>query len=426
MSSPRHRSPSLLLATLLLSGAVPPAFAAIWQPLLAEPGRRMEIDRSTIKRESDDVVLARGRVVFERPLPDAVSGSAFRVLESHSRFNCKARTFATLQRVFMRDESEGLREESESDPPELPVRSGTLEDRVMRVACRPDGLDGAKEEFAEALQQVNEAGKEIAAANERRRVLTAKLGSGVGGSAAVAAASPQRVAARREAPAPAIAWGYEGAGAPDQWGSLRPDYRLCASGQRQAPIDLKDGIAVDLPPVEFDYRPSLFRVTDNGRTLKVEVGDNRVRLLGKRYTLVGLQFHHPAEVTTDGRGAAMAAHFIHRADDGRMLLIAVPLEAGPENAALQTVLDHLPLERHEPVEPPTTPLDLRALLPAQPGYFTFMGSLSTPPCTEGVQWVAMKQAVPVSPAQIAIFARLYPANARPLQAANGRLVKESR
>lgn len=425
MSSSRQCSSALPLAMLVLLGAAPPALAAIWQPLLAEPGRRMEIDRSTIKRESDDIVLARGRVVFERPLPDAVSGSTFRVLESHSRFNCKARTFATLQRVFMRDESEGLREESESDPPELPVRAGTLEDRVMRVACRPEGLDGAKEEFAETLQQVNEASKEITAANDRRRVLTANLGA-AGGRSAAAAGTAQRVAARREAPAPVVAWGYEGAGAPDQWGSLRPDYRLCASGQRQAPIDLKDGIAVDLPPVEFDYRPSLFRVTDNGRTLKVEVGENRVRLLGKRYTLVGVQFHHPAEVTTDGRGAAMAAHFIHRADDGRMLLIAVPLEAGPENAALQAVLDHLPLEKHEPVEPPGTPLDLRALLPAQPGYFTFMGSLSTPPCTEGVQWVVMKQAVPVSPGQIAIFARLYPANARPLQAANGRLVKESR
>jgi carbonic anhydrase len=414
----------LIAAALLIAAGLAPASAAVWQPLLAEPGRRMEIDRSSIEKDGEDTVRARGRVVFERPLPDAVSGSAFRVLESTHRFDCKERTFATLQRVFKRDESEGLREESEADPPVLPVRTGTLEDRVMRVACRPDGIGDAKAEMAAALREVNDAGREIVAANEPkgRRVLSATLG----GAAPRVTPPQQRVALRREAPPPAVSWGYEGAGGPDQWGSLRPDYRLCASGQRQSPIDLRDGVAVDLPPVEFDYRPSLFRVTDNGRTLVVEVGENRVRLLGRRHTLVSLQFHQPGENTVEGRATPMSAHFLHRADDGRLLMVAVPLEIGPENPALQTILDHLPLERHEPVEPPATALDLRAFVPALPAYFTYMGSLSTPPCREGVQWVVMKQAVAISAQQLAIFSRLYPGNARPLQAANGRLIKESR
>lgn len=413
-----------VIAALLLGGASSGVTAAVWQPLLAEPGRRMEIDRSSIEKEGEDGVRARGRVVFERPLPDAVSGSAFRVLESYTRFDCKERTFATLQRVFKRDETEGIREENEAEPPVLPVRSGTLEDRVMRVACKPEGLDDARSELAETLKEVKEAGEEIAAANEPRgrRVLTASLGSGIRGRPAV----PVRASMRREAPKPVVPWGYEGEGGPDQWGSLRPDYRLCASGQRQSPIDLKDGVAVDLPPVEFGYRPSLFRVTDNGRTLVVEVGENRVNLLGRPYTLVSAQFHQPGESTIEGRVSPMSVHLLHRAADGRLLMVAVPLELGPENPALQTILDHIPLEKHEPVEPPETALDLRAFVPLLPAYYTYMGSLSTPPCREGVQWVVMKQAVAVSAGQLAIFSRLYPGNARPLQAANGRLIKESR
>lgn len=414
----------VLAAFVVAGGLASPVSAAIWQPLLAEPGRRMEIDRSSIEKDGEEAVRARGRVVFERPLPDAVSGSTFRVLESYSRFDCKERTFSTLQRVFKRDETEGIREENTKDPPVLPVRTGSLEDRVMRVACKPEGIDDAKQELAATIESVNDATKEMAEADEAKgkRILTASLGSGIRGRVA----APVRASMRRTAPKPVVPWGYEGEGGPDHWGELRPDYRLCASGQRQSPIDLKDGVAVDLPPVEFDFRPSLFRVTDNGRTLVVEVGENYVHLLGKRYTLVSLQFHQPGESTLEGRVSPMSAHFLLRAEDGRLLMVAVPLELGPENPALQTVLDHIPLEKYEPVEPPETALDLRAFVPVLRAYYTYMGSLSTPPCHEGVQWVVMKNAVAVSADQVAIFSRLYPGNARPLQAANGRLVKESR
>jgi len=122
----------------------------------------------------------------------------------------------------------------------------------------------------------------------------------------------------------------------------------------------------------------------------------------------------------------MSAHLVHRADDGQLAIIAVLLERGPENPFIQTLWNYLPLEKHLSVEPPDVTVDLEALLPASRNYYTYMGSLSTPPCTEGVLWLVLKQPAPVSPEQIDAFSRLYRHNARPIQATADRLIKEGR
>ena len=422
--------------------------AADWQPLLSEPGRRIEVDRASIAKEEGGKVLAWGRLILQRPLPDAISGNSFRVLESHIRFDCDARTFATLKRVFRKDEEETIREEHDKAPAELPVRSGSLEDRVMRVACRPGGAAGARQDFANAVKDANRAAVGVREANEspgRKKLLGADLGrNGArkapsdggaaptsalpttargGQGAALAGATPAKPAAAKPV---VIPWDYEGPGAPEHWAALKPEYKVCGVGQRQAPIDLHDGVAVDLPPLTFAYQPSLFRLTDRVHSLHLAVGENQLRLLGRDYVLVDAVFRRPAEVTVGGQAAPMAAHLTHRSADGRWLILVVPLVAGDENPVVQTALDYLPLERNQSIEPPNVAVDLSELLPDALGYFTFMGSLSTPPCTEGVQWVVLKQAVTVSPAQLAIFGRLYPFNARAVQPANGRLIKESR
>jgi carbonic anhydrase len=120
----------------------------------------------------------------------------------------------------------------------------------------------------------------------------------------------------------------------------------------------------------------------------------------------------------------MSAHLVHRDPDGRLAVVAVLLEGGSAQPLVQTIWNNLPLEKGEEV-PARGTIDLNALLPAERGYFTYMGSLTTPPCSEGVLWMVMKQPVPVSPEQIGIFSRLYPMNARPVQSASGRLIKES-
>jgi carbonic anhydrase len=182
---------------------------------------------------------------------------------------------------------------------------------------------------------------------------------------------------------------------------------------------------VQLDPVRFDYRPSAFRVVDNGHTVQVNVApNNAIEVMGRRYELQQFHFHRPSEERIAGRQFDMVAHLVHKNAEGRLAVVAVLLEQGGAQPVVQAVWNNLPLEKGEEVAAPA-PLDLRQLLPAERGYYTYMGSLTTPPCTEGVLWLVMRQPAPVSPEQVALFARLYPMNACPLQPSGGRMVKQS-
>ena len=244
------------------------------------------------------------------------------------------------------------------------------------------------------------------------------------GHAPRAAAAPGR-APRVGATGHATHWGYDGVGGPQAWGRLKPEFSQCAAGQRQSPIDIRDGIALDLEPVQFDYRPGGFAVIDNGHTVQVNVAPgNTIEVNGRRYALQQFHFHRPSEERVDGRQFEMDVHLVHKDADGRLAVVAVLLERGAAQPLLQTVWSHLPLEKHEEVAA-RAQIDPGQLLPADRRYYTYMGSLTTPPCSEGVLWLVMQQPVPVSAQQIDVFARLYPMNARPLQQAAGRLIKQS-
>jgi carbonic anhydrase len=117
-------------------------------------------------------------------------------------------------------------------------------------------------------------------------------------------------------------------------------------------------------------------------------------------------------------------HMVHRDADGKLAVVAVLLERGKAQNMIQTVWNNIPLEKNDTVAPSIV-LDPAEVLPVRRDYFTYMGSLTTPPCSEGVLWLVMKEPVQASPAQMALFARLYPLNARPIQANSGRIVKES-
>jgi carbonic anhydrase len=175
----------------------------------------------------------------------------------------------------------------------------------------------------------------------------------------------------------------------------------------------------------FDYKPSAFNVTDNGHTVQVNVGPgNYISLQNRTYELLQFHFHRPSEERINGKGFEMVVHLVHKDADGKLAVVAVLLERGKAQNLIQTVWNNLPLEKNDTVEPSIV-LDPTEVLPTRRDYFTYMGSLTTPPCTEGVLWLVMKEPVQASPAQMAIFARLYPLNARPIQANSGRVVKES-
>jgi carbonic anhydrase len=220
-------------------------------------------------------------------------------------------------------------------------------------------------------------------------------------------------------------WSYSGLGGPQAWGKLKPEFKQCAIGQRQSPIDIRDGIALDLEPVQFDYQPSAFSVIDNGHTVQVNVAPgNSIEVNGKRFALLQFHFHRPSEERVNGRQFEMDAHLVHKDGEGRLAVVAVLLERGAAQPLLQTVWNNLPLEKNEEVAA-RAQIDLVQLLPTDRRYYTFMGSLTTPPCSEGVLWLVMQQPVTLSAQQLDIFSRLYPMNARPIQQASGRIIKQS-
>ena len=228
------------------------------------------------------------------------------------------------------------------------------------------------------------------------------------------------------APAKAVAWAYEGPGGPAEWGRLRPEYAKCATGQRQSPIDIRDGIAVDLDPIEFEYQPGAFRVIDNGHTVQVNVArGNSITVGGRRYELQQFHFHRPAEERIAGKRFDMGAHLVHKDVEGRLAVLVVLLERGAAHPVVQQVWNNLPLEKGEE-QAARQPLNPAQLLPEDRRHITYMGSMTTPPCSEGVLWLVMKQPVPVASEQIEVFGRLYPMNARPVQPTAGRMIKESR
>jgi len=410
----------------------------VWQAVFVEPGRRVEIDNASIKKGTGNRVNAYGRIVFEKPLPDAVSGGTYQILESLNAYDCDKRTFVTQRRIYRKDEKNVLRDETSTSKADLPVRTGTLDEKLLRAACRPGGGD-SKANFAATVKDAKAAAG-APAADPRKELLRTEFGGKTQKSGAPAIPATKvagaKTAAHKAKPSSSpvaeshsfdhVHWAYEGRGGPENWGKLSPDNKLCDSGTRQSPIDIRDGIRVDQPPISFAYRPSLFRIIDNGHTIQAGVSENRISLLGKEYDLIQLHFHRPSEERVNGRSFDMVAHLVHKSYDGQLAVLAILIERGNEHPLIQTLWNYLPLERNVDVLPPGVPIDLNQLLPEKREYFTYMGSLTTPPCTEGVLWLVMQTPIQLSPEQIGIFSRLYPSNARPIQPQNGRLIKESR
>jgi carbonic anhydrase len=304
-----------------------------------------------------------------------------------------------------------------------PAKTGIVLTKPTLAAPLTTAAQRAKEDEAEAELSVKIAARLAAMrANQVARIAAAAKAK------KIAEARQKEVLAAVAAPPPprhSNHWSYEGDNGPANWGKINSDWAKCGSGNRQSPIDLRDGMKVDLEEIVFDYRPSGFNVLDNGHTVQVSVGlGNYMSVQNRTYELVQFHFHRPSEERINGKGTEMVVHLVHKDGEGRLAVLAVLLQRGAANSMIQTVWNNLPLEKFE-TNTPVVALDVNEILPAKREYFTFMGSLTTPPCSEGVLWLVMKDPMPASPAQMALFSRLYPLNARPIQAGGGRVIKES-
>ena len=222
-------------------------------------------------------------------------------------------------------------------------------------------------------------------------------------------------------------WAYEGKEGPGDWGKLDSKYAVCSLGHTQSPIDIKGAKPADLPALKFDYKVVPLNIIDNGHTIQINYPEGSTLTVGDRtYSLKQFHFHHPSEEHVNGHGYAMVAHLVHADSAGNLAVVAVLLAKGAENPLLATLWKNLPAEKGKTVDVSGVTIDVSTLLPADHGYYTFAGSLTTPPCSEGVTWYVLKSQSTISSAEVASFAKIYPKNARPIQPLNGRQLLETK
>ena len=218
-------------------------------------------------------------------------------------------------------------------------------------------------------------------------------------------------------------WSYHGENGPQRWGALDPCFAVCATGRNQSPIDVTGAIEAKLPPIVFTDGSRATEILHNGYTVQVGfAAGSSIALDGRTFELLQLHFHAPSENHVGGRSFPMEGHFVHSDAVGNLAVVGVMFEMGETNLALARLWAQLPQEEGEvhELEADFKPGDLR---PAPADYFRFSGSLTTPPCTEGVRWLLLKEAVPVSGKQVKAFeAVLHHPNNRPLQPVGARPV----
>jgi carbonic anhydrase len=224
-------------------------------------------------------------------------------------------------------------------------------------------------------------------------------------------------------------WGYEGADGPEHWGDLDPAYALCKTGKEQSPIDIRNAKKVELPAIRFEYKSGPLTIINNGYTavrVNYASGNGNFLIVGeKRYELTQFHFHHPSEEFIHGKPYDMVIHLMHAAGDGSVAAVAVLLKAGSANATIQQLWEYMPKTEGKEKQIAGVEVNPAGLLPHDTAYFTYMGSLTAPPCSEGVTWFVLKTPVDISAEEISAFAKLYPHDVRPLQPLNGRVVNES-
>jgi len=240
------------------------------------------------------------------------------------------------------------------------------------------------------------------------------------------AASVAMASGSGSASGPKAHWGYSGAEGPSNWGSLSTAYALCSTGQMQSPINITHPQQAGLAGMNIDYRPGALSIVNNGHTIQVNIGKGSSLSVGHAsYQLLQFHFHTPSENVIDGKAYPMEVHFVHKDANGHLGVLGVFFKEGAENAALGEIWAKMPGKVNEVRTQKNVIINGRDLLPKNMDYFRFVGSLTTPPCSEGVQWHVAKTPIEASAAQISQFTKLIGNNARPVQHLGHRLLIDS-
>ncbi|GMR04434.1 MAG: carbonic anhydrase family protein [Thermodesulfobacteriota bacterium] len=219
-------------------------------------------------------------------------------------------------------------------------------------------------------------------------------------------------------------WSYEGDTGPAYWGELSEKFEACSEGKSQSPIDIRETVKVSDGKVKFNYKPTRIRILNNGHAIQVNYDKGSyIKVAGVRYDLLQLHFHSPSENTVAGKHSDIEMHLVHKNKKGELAVVGVLIEKGPQNKAYEGIWANLPAKKGKEmvVKGKVNAIDLT---PAKKSYYSFSGSLTTPPCSENVAWFLLKTPVKLSPAQIKAFRKIMKGDNRPVQPLNGRKVME--
>jgi len=274
-------------------------------------------------------------------------------------------------------------------------------------------------EWSNRLQTVCAAQNALAAAGQKVTVLSDCKKSATA-NADKPADSPVKKddQANKDGKAHDVHWGYEGDNGPEHWGDNFP---VCGKGKKQSPLNIVGPFEKSKDTLTVDYKEGPLKIINNGHTIQVNLEPGSTLTIGKEsFDLLQFHFHRPSEEQVDGKNAAMVAHFVHKSKEGKLAVIGVLLNEGKESAAIKTLWANLPPKEGEEYLPAKVVFNPGSMLPKELGFYNYEGSLTTPPCTEGVQFYILKAPVELSKAQAAKFP--FKLNARPVQSLNGRKI----
>ena len=297
---------------------------------------------------------------------------------------------------------------------------------AIRLLTKGSKDPATVEAFKKALESADWSGRKqvicaaqnaLAAAGEKVNVLSECEGSGQPsdkGPAAKSGAHSSKAGDEKHA----VNWGYEGAMGPESWGN---DFPTCARGKAQAPLNIKGPFEKALFNVTPDYKNGPLKIINNGHTIQVNVPPgSKLRIDSQPFELVQFHFHRPSEEQINGKPSAMVAHFVHKNSEGRLAVLGVLLKEGNENPGIKTLWTHAPTKEGPEVSPEGVNFNPGNLLPREYEFYSYEGSLTTPPCTEGVRFFILKSQVNISREQVEAFP--FKKNARPVQPQNGRAI----
>lgn len=222
-------------------------------------------------------------------------------------------------------------------------------------------------------------------------------------------------------------WGYKGETGPEHWGNLKKDFAPCKAGKKQSPINLVEFANEAAPALVFDYKPTSLNVVNNGHTIQVNYAPGSFLRVGdETFELLQFHFHTPSEHVVKGKPFDMEMHLVHKSSKGELAVVGIFMGKAMANPGLKSIWENLPAEVDRPLTKENIKINARDILPGNSSYFYYPGSLTTPPCSEGVRWHILNQPVGVSTDQIDKFKELIHDNSRPAQALNDRQLRKTK